>query len=137
MYRIGQVAKLANVTTDTIRFYEKQGLMGHDRRSEGGYRLYTDNDLQRLRFIRYAKELGFTLDAIMELLSIRVDPTHHTCVESKHIVDARLAEVEARLTEMKKTRDSLKRLSNACCGSAHESTYCSILEILESGATKQ
>lgn len=137
MYLIGQVAKLANVTTDTIRFYEKQGLMDHDRRTEGGYRLYTEQDLQRLRFIRYAKELGFTLDAITELLSIRVDPAHHTCVESKHIVDARLAEVEIRLKEMERMRDSLKMLSNACCGSAHESTYCSILEILESGATKQ
>ncbi|MHB2165210.1 Zn(2+)-responsive transcriptional regulator, partial [Proteus mirabilis] len=91
MYRIGQIAKLSNVTKDTIRFYEKQGLMEHDRRTEGGYRLYTEQDLQRLRFIRYAKELGFTLDAITELLSIRVDTSHHTCVESKKIVYERQA----------------------------------------------
>ncbi|MCW7550439.1 Zn(2+)-responsive transcriptional regulator [Photorhabdus sp. P32] len=134
MYRIGQLAKLANVTPDTVRFYEKQGMMEHQNRTEGGYRLYTEQDLQRLRFIRYAKQLGFTLEAITELLSIRVDPAHHTCEESKQIVDSRLMEVEEKLLEMRKMRDSLKMLSDACCGSSHISTYCSILEILEQGA---
>ncbi|PHM29516.1 Zn(2+)-responsive transcriptional regulator [Xenorhabdus budapestensis] len=134
MYRIGQLAKLANVTPDTVRFYEKQGLMEHEERTEGGYRLYTKQDLQRLRFIRYAKQLGFTLDAIVELLSIRVDPEHHTCQESKQLVDSRLQEIEEKILEMQKMRDSLKMLSDACCGSAHPSTYCSILEILEEGA---
>lgn len=83
MYRIGELAKLADVTPDTIRYYEKQQMMAHDVRTEGGFRLYTENDLQRLRFIRYARQLGFTLEAIRELLSIRVDPEHHTCQESK------------------------------------------------------
>ncbi|PQQ25195.1 Zn(2+)-responsive transcriptional regulator [Photorhabdus hindustanensis] len=134
MYRIGQLAKLANVTPDTVRFYEKQGMMEHQNRTEGGYRLYTEQDLQRLRFIRYAKQLGFTLEAITELLSIRVDPAHHTCEQSKQIVDSRLMEVEEKLLEMRKMRDSLKMLSDACCGSSHISTYCSILETLEQGA---
>ncbi|NHB94298.1 Zn(2+)-responsive transcriptional regulator [Photorhabdus cinerea] len=134
MYRIGQLARLANVTPDTVRFYEKQGMMEHQNRTEGGYRLYTEQDLQRLRFIRYAKQLGFTLEAITELLSIRVDPDHHTCEESKQIVDSRLMEVEEKLLEMRRMRDSLKRLSDACCGSSHISTYCSILEALEQGA---
>ncbi|MBD2815922.1 Zn(2+)-responsive transcriptional regulator [Xenorhabdus sp. Flor] len=135
MYRIGQLARLANVTPDTVRFYEKQGLMEHEERTKGGYRLYTKQDLQRLRFIRYAKQLGFTLEAIVELLSIRVDPEHHTCQESKQIVDSRLQEIEEKILEMQRMRDSLKMLSDACCGSAHTSTYCSILEILEEGAT--
>lgn len=137
MYRIGQLAKLASVTPDTVRFYEKQGLMDHEERTEGGYRLYTKQDLQRLRFIRYAKQIGFTLEAIVELLSIRVDPERHTCQESKKIVDTRLQELEEKLQEMQKMRDSLKMLSDACCGSTHVSTYCSILEILEEGATNK
>ncbi len=83
MYRIGELAKLANVTPDTIRYYEKQQIIDHEVRTEGGFRLYTDNDLQRLRFIRYARQLGFTLESIRELLSIRIDPAHHTCQESK------------------------------------------------------
>ena len=99
MYRIGELAKLADVTPDTIRYYEKQQMMDHDVRTEGGFRLYSDNDLQRLRFIRYARQLGFTLEAIRELLSIRIDQEHHTCQESKGIVQARLSEVEARINE--------------------------------------
>lgn len=79
MYRIGELAKLAEVTPDTIRYYEKQQMMEHEVRTEGGFRLYTENDLQRLKFIRYARQLGFTLESIRELLSIRVDPEHHTC----------------------------------------------------------
>lgn len=135
MLKIGQLAKLADVTPDTVRYYEKQGMMGHNVRTEGGYRLYSDQDLQRLRFIRYAKQLGFTLDTIAELLSIRVDPEHHTCQESKSIVDARLIEVESKLAELSRMQDSLQKLSAACCGTAHISSYCSILEALEQGAS--
>ena len=135
MYRIGELAKLADVTPDTIRYYEKQQMMAHDVRTEGGFRLYTESDLQRLRFIRYARQLGFTLEAIRELLSIRVDPEHHTCQESKGIVQARLSEVDARIKELQTMRRSLQRLNEACCGTAHSSVYCSILEALEQGAT--
>ncbi|PIJ56574.1 Zn(2+)-responsive transcriptional regulator [Erwinia aphidicola] len=135
MYRIGQLAKLADVTPDTIRFYEKQRMMDHEIRTEGGFRLYSETDLQRLKFIRYGRQLGFTLEAIRELLSIRVDPEHHTCQESKTIVQKRLTEVEAMLTELQHMQRSLKRLNDACCGTAHSSRYCSILEALEKGAT--
>lgn len=135
MYRIGQLAKLADVTPDTIRFYEKQQMMDHEVRTEGGFRLYSDSDLQRLKFIRYARQLGFTLEAIRELLSIRVDPEHHTCQESKTIVQKRLNEVETMLTELQHMQRSLKRLNDACCGTSHSSVYCSILEALEKGAT--
>lgn len=134
MYRIGELAKLAGVTPDTIRYYEKQQMMDHEDRTEGGFRLYTGNDLQRLKFIRYARQLGFTLEAIRELLSIRVDPEHHTCQESKSIVQARLSEVESRIEELQSMQRSLKKLNDACCGTAHSSVYCSILETLEQGA---
>ena len=134
MYRIGEIAKLADVTPDTIRYYEKQQMMEHEVRTEGGFRLYTDKDLQRLKFIRHARLLGFTLESIRELLSIRIDPEHHTCQESKSIVQARLSEVEARIEELQTMRLSLQRLNDACCGTAHSSVYCSILETLEQGA---
>ncbi len=136
MYRIGELAKLAGVTPDTIRYYEKQQMMDHEVRTEGGFRLYTETDLQRLKFIRYARQLGFTLEAIRELLSIRVDPEHHTCQESKSIVQARLCEVESRIEELQSMQRSLKKLNDACCGTAHSSVYCSILETLEQGADK-
>lgn len=134
MYRIGELAKLAGVTPDTIRYYEKQHMMDHEVRTQGGFRLYTDHDLQRLKFIRHARQLGFTLESIRELLSIRVDPEHHTCQESKSIVQARLSEVEERIEELQTMRRSLQRLNDACCGTAHSSVYCSILEALEQGS---
>lgn len=135
MYRIGELAKLADVTPDTIRYYEKQQMMEHKVRTEGGFRLYTETDLQRLKFIRYGRQLGFTLDSIRELLSIRIDPAHHTCQESKSIVQARLNEVELRIEELQVMQCSLQRLNDACCGSSHSSVYCSILETLEQGAS--
>ncbi|WLS79347.1 Zn(2+)-responsive transcriptional regulator [Erwinia pyri] len=133
MFKIGQLAKLAEVTPDTIRYYEKQQMMDHEIRTEGGFRLYSDNDLQRLKFIRYGRQLGFSLEAIRELLSIRVDPEHHTCQESKTIVQSRLSEVEGMIAELQNMQRSLKRLNDACCGTAHSSVYCSILEALEKG----
>ncbi|MFC0140478.1 Zn(2+)-responsive transcriptional regulator [Erwinia mallotivora] len=133
MYKIGQLAKLADVTPDTIRYYEKQQMMDHEIRSEGGFRLYSQNDLQRLKFIRYGRQLGFSLEAIRELLSIRVDPEHHTCQESKNIVQARLFEVERRIAELQHMHRSLSMLNDACCGTAHSSVSCSILEALEKG----
>ncbi|WP_435955561.1 Zn(2+)-responsive transcriptional regulator [Dryocola sp. BD626] len=135
MYRIGELARLADVTPDTIRYYEKQQMMDHEVRTEGGFRLYSEKDLQRLKFIRYAKQLGFTLETIRELLSIRVDPEHHTCQESKGIVQCRLKEVESKIVELEHMRRSLQRLNDACCGSAHSSVFCSILEALEQGAS--
>ena len=136
MFRIGELAKLANVTPDTIRYYEKQQMMEHEVRTEGGFRLYSDNDLRRLKFIRHARQLGFTLESIRELLSIRIDPEHHTCQESKSIVQERLSDVEARIEELQVIRRSLQKLNDACCGSAHSSLYCSILETLEQGSAQ-
>lgn len=135
MYRIGEIAKLAEVTPDTLRYYEKQKMMDHGLRTEGGFRLYTEDDLQRLKFIRHARQLDFSLESIRELLSIRIDPQHHTCQESKSIVQARLNEVEARIQELQTMRLSLQRLNDACCGTSHSSVYCSILETLEQGSS--
>ncbi len=69
------------------------------------------------------------------MLSIRIDPEHHTCQESKGIVQERLQEVEARIAELQSMQRSLQRLNDACCGTAHSSVYCSILEALEQGAS--
>ncbi|WP_149806505.1 MerR family transcriptional regulator, partial [Salmonella enterica] len=81
MYRLGELATLADVPPDTIRYYEKQQLMAHEVRTEGGFRLYPETDLQRLKFIRYARQLAFPLESIREPLSIRLDPEQHPCQE--------------------------------------------------------
>lgn len=110
--------------------------MDRPDRTASGYRLYSKKDLQRLHFIRYTKQLGFTLGSIAELLSICIDPAQHTYQESKNIVDACLQEIKIKIIEMERMRDSLKMLGVACCGSKHVSTRCSILEIIEQDASK-
>ncbi len=84
---------------------------------------------------RAVEQTGFSLESIRELLSIRIDPEHHTCQESKGIVQERLQEVEARIAELQSMQRSLQRLNDTCCGTAHSSVYCSILEALEQGAS--
>ncbi|MGB5444689.1 MAG: Zn(2+)-responsive transcriptional regulator [Psychromonas sp.] len=132
MYRIGELAKINQVKTDTLRFYEKEGLLTPSLRSESGYRLYTQKDAERLRFIIRAKSVGFTLVEISELLSIELDKTNKACADVKSIVDTKLAHVNEKIEELHCFRRSLQRLSNACCGGPESAEHCSILEALES-----
>lgn len=135
MYCIGELAKMAEVTLDTICYYEKQQMMEHEVRTEGGFCLYTESDFQRLKFICYARQLGFSLELICELLLICIDFEHYTCQELKGIVQERLQEVEARIAELQSMQRFLQRLNDACCGTAYSSVYCLIFEAFEQGAS--
>ncbi|MFP1455656.1 MerR family DNA-binding protein [Escherichia coli] len=88
-----------------------------------------------MKFIRHARRLGSVWSRSASCYQIRIDPEHHTCQESKGIVQERLQEVEARIAELQSMQRSLQRLNDACCGTAHSSVYCSILEALEQGAS--
>lgn len=83
MYRIGELADLCEVKADTLRFYEKHGLLAPSSRTESGYRVYTEADAARLRFILRAKAVGFTLNEISELLSIELDKSNRVCADVK------------------------------------------------------
>lgn len=131
MYRIGELAKRCEVTADTIRFYEKSDLLCPAARSDSGYRLYSDTDEAKVKFIRRAKNTGFTLQEIRELLSIRVEAKHHTCEEVKTIADGKIIELEQRILELKRFQMSLKKLSERCCGGEESAANCSILDALE------
>lgn len=131
MYRIGELASRCEVTADTIRFYEKSGLLSPAARNNSGYRLYSERDEAKVQFIRRAKSTGFTLQEISELLSIRVDPQQHTCGEVKNIADEKMIELEQRILELKRFKMSLKALSDKCCGGEESAIGCSILDALE------
>lgn len=137
MYRIGELAKLCDIKADTLRFYEKHGLMTPSHRSESGYRLYTPDDIARLRFILRAKAVGFTLNEIAELLSIELDKSNWACADVKGLVDSKLSQVEAKIAELMHFSSSLKSLSDACCGGPDSAEHCSILEALESSDNMQ
>ncbi|MBV7316950.1 Zn(2+)-responsive transcriptional regulator [Shewanella sp. NIFS-20-20] len=132
MYKIGELASLCHIKTDTLRFYEKHGLLTPSERSEAGYRLYTAQDAERLQFILRAKAVGFSLSEINELLSIDLDRSHWQCVDVKAVVDTKLAQVTAKIQELQHFKDSLNKLSESCCGGPESAECCSILEALES-----
>ncbi len=131
MMQIGQLAKKLDVKTDTLRFYEKNGLLTASSRSESGYRYYNQADHQRALFIIRCKRVGFTLADIKELLSIRIDKTSHSCEEVKVRTSAKLRDIEMRIKELECFRASLSQLEQACCGGPESAEYCSILEALE------
>lgn len=128
--KIGELAKLAEVSQDTLRFYEKHGLLTPHLRSAAGYRLYSAADVQRVSFILSAKRVGFTLNEIHELLALEVTKDEKSCEDVQNFVDAKIVTVKQRIREMQRIKKSLQTLSDACCGGAEPATQCTILEAL-------
>ncbi|MGC9459011.1 Zn(2+)-responsive transcriptional regulator [Vibrio genomosp. F10] len=137
MFQIGELAKKCQVSTDTLRFYEKNRLIKPAGRSEAGYRLYNENNQQQVNFILKAKELGLSLDEIKELLDIKLEPTVHSCAEVKSITSAKLALIDDKIHELTHIRAALKKMNDACCGHIDDNaSHCSILGALASENTK-
>jgi MerR family transcriptional regulator, copper efflux regulator len=112
---IGRLAEKAGVNIDTIRYYERNGLLPPALRRPSGYREYRDADVDRLRFIRRAKELGFTLGEITELLSLS-DERSGDMRAVKRKAEQRLEQVERRIEELQRVKRGLKKLITACPG---------------------
>ena len=127
---IGQVAKRAGVGVETLRFYEREGLIAEPkRRPSSGYRQYPPEAVRRVRFIRHAKDLGFTLKEIQELLDLRVDPDS-TCSDVRRRARDKVADIEERIASLGQMRAALDRLARKCRGRG-PTTECPILEELD------
>lgn len=130
-FTIGEVARRAGVGIDTVRYYERSHLLPRAPRRASGYREYALSDVRRLRFIRRAKEIGFTLEEIRELLALSSDGERGVR-GIKTGAQARLALVETRIRELQRVRRGLKTLIAACPG--HGSLdHCPILAALGGG----
>lgn len=127
---IGKVARTAGLAIDTVRYYEREGLLDKPARTASGYRHYTPDVVARLRFIRQAKELGFSLNEIKELLSLRVAPGK-SCADVKARAEAKIADVEQRIAQLNRMKRALAKLATACSGRGPTSE-CPILDALES-----
>jgi len=127
--RIGEIADRAGVPTKTIRFWEDQRLLPSPGRTPAGYRDYDPAVLDRLAFIRHAQAAGLTLDAIRQVLEIR-DGGQPPCVHVMDLIARRLAEVDARLAELTRTRDQLVVLTARAAAQdpADCRGYCSIID---------
>lgn len=112
---IGTVAKRAGVPIDTIRYYEREGLLPEPLRRASGYRSYGEGTVAQLRFIRRAKALGFTLEEIRDLLALSAD-RQRGVKAVKQRAEERLAAIETRIAELQRVRDGLVELVASCPG---------------------
>jgi len=126
--KIGELSKQSGVSLDTIRYYEQRGLIPKAARTQSGYRQYTSNDVVRLRFIVQAKELGFTLEEIAQLMVLRSGGRH--CAEVRAVAQAKAAEIGERIEQLTRMREILLHLSEQCDDSS-DSDPCPILKSLE------
>lgn len=125
----GQVAERAGIGVEALRFYERKGLVPEPPRTEGGYRQYAPETVARIRFIRRAQEIGFSLAEIAELLDLRVDP-RTDCADVRDRALSKLAEVESKIRDLERMRATLSDLADSCIGSG-TARECPILDALE------
>ena len=128
----GEVAERANVNIQTVRYYERRGLLPEPPRSSGGFRQYSPEHVSRIRFIKRAQDLGFTLEEARELLELRVTPDADRA-DVRAVAEEKIDEVEAKIRDLQRIRDTLGDLVEACEG--HGSTSeCPILNAIEKPA---
>ena len=131
---IGRLARLGGVNLETIRYYERQGLLQKPPRTPAGYRLFPSETARRLRFIKRAQELGFSLSEIRELLALRMKPG----TQREHIrvlAETKIADIDQKIQTLEALKNALRKMTNRCdgCGPLAE---CPILETLDEVASK-
>lgn len=127
---IGKLAQSAGVGVETVRFYQRKGLLEEPHRGESGYRQYPSGTLTRLRFIRQAKELGFTLPEIQELLSLRASP-EASCAEVQERIQAKIDNIDEKIRSLEHMRRALDGMAGICLSGALPTSECPILDALE------
>ena len=129
--RIGELAKLTETNNETLRFYESRGLLNEPRRSESGYRLYTQAEVSRVHFIVRATRMGFSLKEVDELPFPRVDKEGSSCGEVKELAEHKLQDIGEKIAELNRMKDALQQITEACCGGAESAVHCTILNALD------
>lgn len=125
---IGELASRAGVNRETVRYYERRRLLARPSRTMAGYRVFPDDAVDRLRFIKHAQALGFTLDEIRELLGLRLGE-RSSCDEVRARATRKLSDVDAKIAALKRIRRALGGLA-AACEKRHPTAPCPILESL-------
>ena len=125
---ISQLARKSSVNLETIRYYERRGLIPKPPRNASGYRQYSQEDIARTKFIKRAQMLGFSLREILEILSLRMEPGK-TCGDMKARVEAKIEDVEQKIADLRQMQEALLNLVGKCTGKGPIG-YCPILEIL-------
>lgn len=124
---IGEVARRSGVQIETIRYYERAGVLPKPGRSGGGHRLYTADQLNRLTFVRRSREMGFSLDQVRAMLGL-VDNQNMTCAQIHTMTIDHLTSVRKKLTDLRRLERTLKEMANEC--SRGEIPNCAIIDSL-------
>lgn len=124
---IGEVSRRSGCHIETIRYYERSGLLPAPKRSAGGYRQYADSDVDRLRFIARGRTLGFSLEEIRSLLQLADDPAL-SCAEVDQLASQHLADIKARMADLRRMAVALQRTLEVCQGGKRGE--CAILQVL-------
>lgn len=132
--RIGEAATKAGVNIRTLHYYDRRGLI-KPARALSNYRLYSDDAVQRVRFIKHAQQLGFTLDEIEELLALRIN-SRATCGDVTIQARAKITDIKEKISALRSMQHSLERLVAACSRRAAAVSECPIIEALD-GDTKR
>ncbi len=127
---IGAASRASGVSAKMIRYYEETGLIPAAARTDSGYRAYTPNDVHRLQFVRRARDLGFSVSEIADLLSLWSDRDRHSA-DVKRIAQAHIAELRERIDQLRQMADTLQTLIDCCAGDQRPD--CPILTDLERG----
>ena len=131
-YTIGELARVAEVPTSTLRYYERAGLLAPTGRTRGNYRVYDEPSIERLRFIRAARETGLTIQDIATLLDLR-DGATVPCAEIQTLIETRLMRVNGQLRDLDHVREVLES-SLALCRDSEATGRCEVLEDLNAAA---
>jgi MerR family mercuric resistance operon transcriptional regulator len=129
--KIGAVASAAGVNVQTVRFYERVRLIPKPARTEGGFRLYSSGMIRRLRFIKQAQALGFSLEEVRELMALEERPAT-TCRDVRERLQGKVATVDAMIRKLGRLRTALVAMSRRCPGDSSAKAACPLLESLTS-----
>ena len=129
--KIGNLAKASGLSAHTLRYYEKSGLLTPKVRSEGNYRLYTDDDLATALFIKRCKSSGFSLEETRTLLQIKDDKATHVCAEAKSLTKEKIVSLKQQISDLQQMVNTLQELEQYCCGGQKSAEFCSIISKLE------
>lgn len=124
---IGELSKQSSVNIETIRYYEKIGVMPAPRRNANGYRVYSADHLRRLNFVRRSRQLGFSLDEIRGLLRL-VDGDAYTCAQVRELTLDHLVEIRRKITDLKRLKRGMEEMAAQCSG--ERTPECAIIDAL-------
>ncbi len=131
--RIGKLSHLTGCNIETIRYYERIGLLPHPPRSGSRYRLYNADDVRRLVFVRRARDLGFSLDQVRALLALSADPRGNTCDEVRQVAADHLADVRAKIADLRTLERALADAVRRC--DAGGPSQCPLIDALSSNVS--